>query len=223
MIEQFAKIVPKSLLHKPGFVFFSGRRAFSTPSDLYILGANPGGSPDDYPDATVSRNVQHVLYEASEDWSAYRDDCWNNGLQRGVMHLFKKLKLNPGEVPCSEVVFKRSRNLKELKPPFKQIAEECWDFHQTVIDELSVRVVVCIGKDAGEWVRDKLGAHILLDEFEDMKPGWTCGWKSLSHKNDDGLIVVRLAHAARAMWKDPLSDPTGLVESALELSLSENE
>lgn len=43
MIESFVERIPESLKSKPGAPFYSGRSAFSEPSDLYILGIHPGG------------------------------------------------------------------------------------------------------------------------------------------------------------------------------------
>ena len=221
MIKKFSELVPKQLLDKHGFVFFSGRHAFSARSDLYILGANPGGSPDDEPDATLSKHIDQVLHDKPGNWSAYRDDSWygrapgKSQMQRRMLHLFNELGLDPGKVPCSEVVFLRSKDLSRLSGNFNQLADECWPLHQAVIEHLSVRVVACLGKPAGNWVRNKLGAHTLLDEFKDTKPGYTRGWKSETHVNSDGMVVVRLAHPSRAIWTDPLSDPTILVKHAL--------
>ena len=221
MIEEFAELIPKSLLDKSGEVFYSGRRAFGAPSELYILGANPGGTPEGMPDSTVSRHINQVLYDKPANWSAYRDESWHGRapgkslMQRGVLHLFKRLQLNPGEVPASELVFLRSKDLSRLEGDFNQLAEECWQFHQAVIDRLGVRVIACISNPASRWIRGKLGADTLLDEFQDTKPGWTRGWKSQIHKNADGIIVVRLSHPSRAIWTHPDSDPTTLVKRAL--------
>ena len=215
MIEEFAELIPTSLLNKPGYAFFSGRRAFNAPSDLYILGANPGGNPDDSPDATVAKNVHHVLCEVPENWSAYRDDCWGpnctkNRLQRGVLHLFDRLKLDAGEVPASEVVFLRSKSLAEI--PFERLAEQCWPFHRAVIDRLGVKVVVCIGKRAGEFVRRQLNAHEPIDWFSERNRR---RWESHSHRSDCGIIVVTLTRASQVDWTNRASDPTWLVIRAL--------
>ena len=218
MIEEFAELIPKSLLDKSGEVFYSGRRAFGAPSELYILGANPGGTPEGMPDSTVSRHINQVLYDKPANWSAYRDESWHGRapgkslMQRGVLHLFKRLQLNPGEVPASELVFLRSRNLSELKGSFEKLASECWPFHQAVIDRLGVKVVVCIGKRAGEFVRRRLKAQSQTDEFVEKNKRQ---WESLSHRNENGIIVVTLTHASQASWTSPASDPTTLVKRAL--------
>ena len=121
MIEEFAKLVPESLLDKSGEVFYSGRRAFNASSDLYILGANPGGDPEALSDQTVSKKINEVLYEKPENWSAYRDEAWRgkapgkSTMQRRMLHLFGRVGHDPGEVPVSEVVFQRSRNVNALK------------------------------------------------------------------------------------------------------------
>ena len=225
MIEEFAKLIPESMLHESGAVFYSGRRAFSKPSDVYILGSNPGGAdmgdtPVDASTATlnsVCRNVRFVLDKAPCNWSDYRDGCWTpkctrTRLQLGVMRLCNILQLDPGEVPASEVVFLRSRSLPELEGKFEKLAQQCWQFHQAVIDKLEIRVVACIGKRAGEFVRQQLKAYNQVDEFTEKNKR---RWESLSHMNADGLIVVTLTHASQADWTKPASDPTYLVKRAL--------
>lgn len=215
MIEQFAELIPDELLHKSGEAFYSGRRAFSATSDLYLLGTNPGGSPEKA--YTVAQNVCDVLNEKPYNWSNYRDGCWTpkcakTRLQRGVLHLFDRLEMNPGEVPASEVVFLRSKSLPELEGNFEQLANRCWQFHQTVIDKLCVKVVVCIGKHAGSLVRQRLDAHELIDWFSERNKR---GWESHSHRNTNGVIAVTLTHASQADWTKPASDPTMLVKRAL--------
>jgi len=44
MIEDFASLIPDSLLERSGKGFYSGRTAFENTSKLYVLGLNPGGS-----------------------------------------------------------------------------------------------------------------------------------------------------------------------------------
>ncbi len=222
MIEEFAKLVPESLLHESGAVFYSGRRAFTQPSDLYILGSNPGGSsapdnaaigPKNATGRRLSDNIDFILRNPkAEHWSAYRDEPWNNRLQKSVLHLLNRVDLKPDEVPASEVVFLRSKSISELEVPFERLAKKCWQFHQAVIDRLGVKVVVCIGKKAGEAARHRLKAYTATDEFTESNGR---GWESLTHRNGYGLYVVTLTHASQADWTKPASDPTNLVRRAL--------
>ena len=218
MLKEFAELIPKSMLHKSGEVFFSGRRAFGLPSELYVLGANPGGAPEGMQDSTVSRHIEQVFHDKPANWSAYRDESWHgrargkSPMQRGVLHLFKKIGIDPGEAPCSEVVFLRSRSLPELKGNYEQLAAQCWPFHQAVINRLGVRVVVCLGKTAGISVRRYLKAYTQTDEFVEKNKR---KWESLSHKNDEGMFVVTLTHPSQVAWTSPASDPTSLVKRAL--------
>lgn len=38
--------IKTDILTRSGSVFYSGRSAFSRPASLYLLGLNPGGSPE---------------------------------------------------------------------------------------------------------------------------------------------------------------------------------
>ena len=83
---------------------------------------------------------------------------------------------------------------------------------QAVIDRLGVKVVVCIGKRAGNWVRQQFNAHEPIDWFTERNKRQ---WESHSHRSDHGIIVVTLTHASQADWTKPASDPTNLVKRAL--------
>ena len=221
MIEDFAKLIPESMMHRSGKAFYSGRLAFNSQSDLYILGVNPGGKPEEYPHETVNSHTEWVLERSPENWSAYRDESWgtrgaeagSRGMQPRVLHLFRKIGINPGEVPSSNAVFARSSRKATLKGDYRQMASTCWRFHQAVIDGTGARVVVCLGNDAGNWVRSNLYANRQIDEFvEDNRRKW----KSRLYTNARGLKIAVLTHPSIADWTNPYSDPTGLVIDALQ-------
>ena len=227
MIEDFAKLIPESLEDKSGSVFFSGRTAFSkpNPSGMYILGINPGGGdPDGKPESLISSHIEDVLKKKCADWSAYRDDHWGfapgkHFLQRNVLHLLCKVKAEPHEVPASEVVFLRSKNVRDLTKfygkSYEQLADECWPFHKAVIDKLGVRVVVCYGKISGEYVCRRLDAHKQVDEF--VAPHGKKKFTSRTYRNTAGLTVVTLWFPGNfnPEWTNPKKDPTKLVVKAL--------
>ena len=220
MIEDFAKLIPASQMNRSGKAFYSGRRAFESQSDLYIIGLNPGGKPKDHPKETVCRHTRKVLRRKRKNWSAYRDEKWGGQakgedfFQQRVRYLFRKIGLNARKAPASNLIFPRSARKATLEGDFQQLVSECWPFHQAVIEELGVHVVVCLGTtDTGRWVRDRLDAHIHVDKFVETYPKRR--WKSDTYKNADGLKVVTLSHPSRADWKNPDADPTGLVVDAL--------
>lgn len=92
-IESFAALVPCDLLDRSGEVFYSGRAAFSTPSDVYLLGYNPGSDPSDQRLRTVRSSMDEVngkperfslYYEALEEGRDQKT-------QQGVRHMFDRI------------------------------------------------------------------------------------------------------------------------------------
>ena len=81
-LDGFVKLIPQCLLQKSGAVFYSGRKAFSNRSPLYILGLNPGGSPTEQAGDTVERHTCGVL-KKPEYWSEYQDEIWR-GTSKGT-------------------------------------------------------------------------------------------------------------------------------------------
>ncbi len=219
MIEDLARHIPTSLLDRSGKVFYSGRLAFGTPSELYMLGVNPGGGPQELQAETVASHSEEVLQQLPDDWSAYRDESWSGkspgtrGMQPRVLHLLRNLKLNPGQVPASNLVFVRSRREQQLEGNFRELARECWPFHQNVIENLKIRVVICFGQTAGKWVCDELGAHTQVAEFTENN---NRRWQSRTFRKEKGISVVILTHPSIANWVAPATDPTDLVRTELQ-------
>ena len=218
MIRDFAKLIPKSLSNRSGSVFYSGRSAFDSPSQMYVLGINPGGAPEDHRDETVRSHTRWVLNDAPTNWSAYRDESWEGGIpgtvrmQPRILHLCKRLKLDPGKVPASNLVFPRSVREGKLEGDIDQMARECWPFHKEVIEALGIRVVLCLGQRPGNWVRDRLQASTQVNEFAERNQR---RWKSRTYTNTAGMAVVVATHPSIANWKAPATDPTELVQRAL--------
>lgn len=221
MIEELFRTVPTELLHKSGSVFYSGRDAFSNPSRLYLLGLNPAGSPVEMAEDTVSRHSDSVLYDKPANWSEYRDVSWEGAppgtkrMQRSVLHLLDRLNIDPGRVPSSNLIFVRSARKMKPQGHDRALAEACWTFHERVIYDLDINVVLCFGQDTGNLVRKKLGADELLETFvEDNARGWT----SQALRSPSGVGVVIATHPSWVAWYTPAADPTHLVEHLLTSS-----
>ena len=231
MIDCFVEKIPELLKRKSGAVFYSGRSSFSSPSDLYILGTNPGGSPPNTPESSISKHIENVLYHKPPDWFDYKDGSWGGKppskhyLQKNVLHLLKEAKKNAREVPASEVVFLRSNNVAELKSyyskSYEELADECWPFHEAVIEKLGIRVIAVYGKSAGEYVRRKLKATEKVKEITVPH-----GMKRIhedrasAYRNAEGITVVNLwfPGIGHLYWSTPDKDqnPIGLVVKALK-------
>ena len=130
-----------------------------------------------------------------------------------VLHLFQKLGRDPGEAPASNVVFARSRREDHIaEDEFERLAQECWPLHQAVVDKLGVRVIVCLGRRAGDFVRERLGAHTLIDQFIEANRR---RWRTCAHECASGGVVVTATHPSIADWTAPATDPGVLVQNAL--------
>lgn len=218
MIEQLVELIPSSLMSRSGSVFYSGRSAFTGNRQLYLLGLNPGGSPESQRNETIQWHTARVLNEKPKEWSEYQDERWlgkpagTHGLQPRVLHLLRELNLQPRNVPASNVIFVRTAREQELNEEFAILAEECWPFHERVIRELKIKTVLCFGQTAGDWVRKRLGASESIGVFEERNKR---KWKSRAFKNKEGVSVVVATHPSIAAWNTPAANPVSLVRGVL--------
>ncbi|MBM3944702.1 MAG: hypothetical protein FJ317_04330 [SAR202 cluster bacterium] len=218
-IEAFAGKIPSRLLSQSGKVFYSGRNAFSVRSALYVLGINPGGAPTSHSTETIESHTQEVLNAFADDWSAYRDESWEGaapgttGMAPRVLHLFARLGGNPGSIPCSNLVFVRSSREAHLNKELSSLAQLCWPFHEYAIKTIHPRVILCFGKTAGNFVRQRLSANALIDEFIEQN---NRRWRSQAFKNANGIKVVVATHPSIADWTARETDPTQLISQALK-------
>jgi hypothetical protein len=221
MIEEFAKLIPESIKNLSGAVFYSGRNAFQGKKDLYIIGLNPGGADILHKDATVSRHTETILSMANPDWSEYKDEIWGGtkpgvyGLQPRILHLLRILNLSPSEIPASNVCFVRSPREINISDNLDEYCELCWPFHEKVINELGIKVILCFGKSAGSFIRKKLKTNKLIDEFVEKNDR---RWSSQVFENNTGQIVIIATHPSIADWTNPNSDPSHLVKKYLAKS-----
>jgi hypothetical protein len=218
MIDRFLSHIPATMQSQSGAVFYSGRAAFGGRKPVYILGLNPGGSPIQQAKETLARHTEKILYREPTNWSAYRDESWlgnapgTYGMQPRVLHLCQRLRLNPGVVPSSNLIFLRSAHEKDIKSRLAELADSCWPFHEKVIGTLRIRVVMCFGATAGNWVRNKLGAIHHVERFVENNDRH---WQSNSYRNASGIGVVIATHPSIAAWNTPAAGPTHLVANLL--------
>ena len=217
-VEDAVGRLPDALWPESGRLFYTGRTAFERASELYVLGLNPGGSPDKQADETIARDLDEWKQRPAS-WSAYVDDSWGGKpsgagrMQRRVRHLFRALCLDIRAVPASNVVFVRTATEAALTDRKAELLQQCWPVHEMIIHELDIRTILCLGKTAGRWCRDRLGATHFAGDFREQN---NKGWTSKVHLAIDGRAVVTLTHPSRANWRNPSADPTPLVRAVLE-------
>lgn len=217
-IDEALAAMPPALTARSGSVLYTGPTAFAAPTDLYILGLNPGGSPIAQGEETVARDLADWR-ALSGQWSAYVDESWQDkapgthGMQPRIRHMFEQLGRDLRATPASNVVFVRSANEAALAAEKHAMINQCWPVHDAVIRELGIRTILCLGTTAGTWVREQIGATRPIGSFHEQNGR---GWQSSAHAAPDGRAVITVTHPGRADWRNPAADPTPLVRSVLE-------
>jgi hypothetical protein len=199
-------------------VFYSGRSAFTGTKPVYVLGLNPGGTPEDLPQETLRSHSSYVMDAAPADWSEYLDEAWARkakgecGMQPRVCHLLRRMGLDPRGVPASNLIFTRSARERGIARSLAELAGYCWPFHAAVIAEQQIRMVVWFGRPTSRWVCAKLAAHHRGDTFVEQNQR---RWRSESFRNECGTWVLSLTHPSIADWRSSAADPFPVVERAL--------
>ncbi len=134
-------------------------------------------------------------------------------MQPRVLHLLEQLNLDAGEVPSSNVVFVRSQREKDINNQFNYLAEKCWPFHKSVIEALKPKIIICFGKTAGGFVKNKIAANKLLDEFIENN---NRNWKSQIFESEQKIKVVIATHPSIADWTAPETDPSDMIKRAFK-------
>ncbi len=218
LYDQLLDLVPPELRSRPGAVLDAGRHAFTGTRKLYILGLNPGGDTG----RTIQENIDKSK-QMMEPWSRYalgKPRAGNQRFHRRVHHMLTSLdaECDPCTVPASNVVFVRSKRESDLAAEKSTLLEQCWPVHAEVIKRLEVRVIICLGKTAGKWVTEHLGARDDAGSFEEMNKRQ---WTSTAAKARDGTCVVTLTHPSIADWTSTATDPTPLVRQCLSVARTE--
>ena len=214
-MEEFAKLIPQKLWNVSGKAFHSGRLAFSGQRDLYVLGFNPGGEPEDNEKETVKNHTGWVLSEFPDRWSAFLDEVWpTKRMQNMMKYLFNQIDIDLREIPDSDLIFVRSRGENYISKIEKEkLLGVRWPFHKAVIDHLGIRVILCLGKETTRFIKEKIGAHRKIDEI--VYQTARNRYEQSRFVGQNGVQVVQLLHPSQFSWTHPASDPSDLVKRAL--------
>ena len=220
-LETFSRLVPDSLLDCSGEVFYSGRAAFSGSRDVYLLGYNPGSDPSVERQAgdelnTVRSSIEKACSWSSERFSLYYEE-WEKGrsqtMQRGIERFFAETGLDPYLTPSSNCIFVRSPDIGSMPRATRRGLEDaCWQFHQAVIEQLGVKAILCMGRDAYEAVC----RHFRVTEQVDEEPdGWRPPRMHRAFSTKSGMLICKLTHPSRGHWQIERNNPAPLVRRVL--------
>ena len=222
-LEAFSRLVPDWLLDRSGEVFYSGRAAFSGSREVYLLGYNPGSDPNVERKPgdelnTVRSSIDKALSRSAERFSLYYQE-WETGrpqtMQKGIRRFFAMSGLDPCLTPSSNCVFVRSPDIASMpKAAREELEDDCWPFHQAVIEQLRIKAVLCMGDDAYKAVADHFRVTGQVDEEPD---GWRPPRWHRAYATESGMILFKLLHPSRGHWQKDEHNPAALVRRVLGL------
>ena len=136
---------------KPGAVLYNGWDTLCSNNGLYIMGFNPGGSPDN------SKTVIDDLKQLEDDYCSYEAECWycsthcrNNEHfgkkphQKRVKELARILGYDVRQSFAANAIFVRSKKQDDLKASL-ELFEKCWKIHQIFLSIVQPKIVLCLG------------------------------------------------------------------------------
>jgi hypothetical protein len=176
-----------------GKVLYSGVNTLKK-GNIYMLGYNPGGDPVKEP-MTLAQHVE----QSPLDWNEYIDAMWMPRgrlcqagqalLQRRVRWLLEQLGQQPREVCASNLIFRRSKDRKQLGSSYEQqkMADQCWPIHKWIMEQVQPHIVLCIDSDAFKYIcrREQLND---IEQFAAGHGNWQCNATKL--KDGTQLISV---------------------------------
>jgi len=180
------KLVKSSRKHLSSILQCSGKVLYSSaatlrPGKIYLLGHNPGGSPDEHSTQTVGASLGELPAKVDND---YLDERWIDRkklrdagdalLQRRAVWLLENLGFDVRSVAASNLLFSRSEAV--VASSFFQEADLCWPVHELILGIVKPEVVIVFGNSKPspyDYLKKRLG---LADEnsFSSGHGNWSC-------------------------------------------------
>jgi hypothetical protein len=154
---EFARECLQSILPRSGEVLYSAA-ATLRPGSVYLLGLNPGGSPEDprLRELTIAKSLADLPTKTT---NSYLDTTWvgRGLLQSRVIGLLKALDLDVKDVAASNLSFVRSKEAKTGQIRF--FADVCWPVHEKILEIVKPRLVLAYGDETYWYLAKQLGGR----------------------------------------------------------------
>lgn len=178
------KEVLKPDLQESGAVFYSGPQALIGCSPYYLMGLNPGGSPEKQPKETIEASLDDWKDRIGkkELWSEYVSGIWSadgdpakagkSQHQINVQYLCKSIpQCDINSVFSANAIFRRG-------DPDKfghELLSRSWVIHTRLLKAVQPKVLLCLGNDSKSSF--ELVRKWLQETAEVIKPVEVCGLK----------------------------------------------
>lgn len=191
----FARHQLAPILDMSGRVLYSAAETLK-PYPLYLLGHNPGGSPENPAFDTIRSSLDLL---PSKTTNNYLDESWagcdvgRSRLQTRVCGLLEALGHEPRDVPASNLVFVRSRDAGTSQ--LDRFADVCWPVHEQILAIVRPKVVIVFGNSAGSpysFFAQKYGAQNKI-----TVPSGHGSWLCKAFEVPGLFRVVGLPHLSR--------------------------
>lgn len=171
----------KGILNFPGRVFYSSYHTLRE-GPFYILGFNPGGSPE-YENTTIEEDLADKK-KYDPKYNAYLDEAWcrknpktgkpqviekgQDFLQKGIQCLFKEIfKYDLRKVCASNLIFVRTQKATDVKD-WKTLANKCWPIHKKILGIVRPKIIISLGREPFDYLKQKFNHK----ECKPIKAGW---------------------------------------------------
>ena len=204
MINKFLKdckeILGDDYLSKSGEFIYSATNTLRK-GDVYLLGANPGSSPDDKTQRTIKEDLENfesttINKTLDENWGKNKisKTLLQNRLVSLIPYLLNK---NLRDICQSNLIFARSAVLKSLDD-FNFHANKCWSCHKLILDIIQPRLILSNGSSktssAYSYIRDKFGSNNLETRMHITKVYWKIFNTTILNRE---TIVAAFPHLSR--------------------------
>jgi len=177
-LEAFAKEILRSVLKDSGHVLYSSAATLCR-GNVYLLGHNPGGSPEGRDYESIEKSICNLKLKQSNE---YLDDSWNglgpgeSKLQRRVCWLLDRLNMDVRKVCASNLIF--SRSIDAENSDFTNMASLCWPVHEYILDIVQPTMVLTFGNreenSPFSFLREKLGVRSAIAPYPSGHGEWKC-------------------------------------------------
>jgi len=152
-----------ALLQAPGDVLGCGWNAI-VPGNVYVLGFNPGGQPDEN-DNSIAQSLESPPNDQA--YSIYCCEAWPPNKKHGEhrhQRRVRKYLAHLGEpdacrVASSNILFAKSRQVHMTKHFDHNWFKICWEVHVALMAKVQPRYVLCLGNGEANSAYSRVRAH----------------------------------------------------------------